>query len=112
MLGDLLELLQWRALIDGKVSTPARSHLEVALQDRGTHARIDLFKHDVLASAVPQRGLASSRTDIAGPVRLLAKHRHEVPLSVVLRDHHRERKAPAITSLQFDQATDGSFRAK
>jgi hypothetical protein len=94
-LGDLLELLQWGALIDWKVGTPARGHLEVAPQDRSTKARIDLLENNLLGATMPQHRLASGCAYVAHPVCLLAEHRDEIPLAVVLRSDHGEREAPS-----------------
>ena len=46
---------------------------------------------------MPQHRLAIGCTDVADPVRVLAEHRDEVALAVVVRHHHRERKQTART---------------
>jgi hypothetical protein len=62
------------------MSAPARGHLKVAPQDRGSQARSEYFQNDLFPPAMLQHRVASSHANVADPVRLLAAHRHQIPL--------------------------------
>src|SRR5581483_6114701 len=95
VVGDLLELLSRRAAIDREMSPRARSCLEVAAQDRGPQAGINLCENHILAATVLKHRSAACRADVTHPVRLVPEHRHQIPLAFVLGNHDRERQAPA-----------------
>jgi len=90
LVSDLLELRQWGVAIDGKMSPRSGRRLQVALQDRGAHRGINLLEPDALGTTVTQECFAACGTNVAHPVRLVAKHRHEIPDALVLGHHHRK----------------------
>ena len=73
-----------------------RCKLQVALENRGTGAWINLLEtHRFAATTVAENRLAPSCADVGHPVHVLPEHRHEIALPLVIGDHHRERSAPA-----------------
>lgn len=85
----------------------SRCQGEIAAQDGRTSADLDLFETYGLAAAVPQHHAPVGRTDVAHPVHVLAEHRHQIVVALMVRDHQGQRDTAARTApahLHRDQA--------
>lgn len=85
----------------------SRCQGEIAAQDGRTSADLDLFETYGLAAAVPQLHAPVGRTDVAHPVHVLAEHRHQIVVALMVRDHQGQRDTAARTApahLHRDQA--------
>jgi len=88
--GDPVELRQRGVTVHRHMGPSSRGQVEVAAQNRRAGADLDLFEVDGLTAAMAQRHVPAGRADITDPVRLLAEHRHQIALTMVVRDNHRE----------------------
>src|SRR6266545_7381177 len=80
---------------------------QVTPQDRGAGVRINFLEAHDLAAAMAQHHSSPGRTDVTDPVRVLAEHRHEIALTLVVGHDHRERNqtaAAAAAHLEGEQA--------
>jgi hypothetical protein len=66
----------------------------VSAQDRSPLGGVDLHQPHLLAAASAQHGPAAGGTQVLHPVRAIAEHGHQIPLSLVLGHHDRERDQP------------------
>jgi hypothetical protein len=93
---DPFELLERSLWIHWDVGAGPRRELQVALENRGTGAWINLLEtHRFAATTMAENRLPPSCADVGHPVHVLAEHRHEIALALVVGDNHRERSAPA-----------------
>jgi hypothetical protein len=88
---DLLELLHGGVAIDGNVSASSGCAGEVTAQDRRSSSRIDILEAHSFSAAMTQDGATIGRSHVEDPVRVLAEHRHEIALTIVLGYDHRKR---------------------
>jgi hypothetical protein len=91
---DSLEVVKRRAAVDREKRTCSRRQLKISPQDRSALVGQVLHQSDVFALTVPQHRTAVG-TQVSHPVALLAEHGHQVALTLVVGDHHRERNRPS-----------------
>jgi hypothetical protein len=70
----------------------ARCQRQVPAHDRRSGVGVDVLDADRLAAAVAQHGMIAGGPDVAQPVRVLAEHRHQVLLALVVDDDQRKRQ--------------------
>lgn len=92
---DPREFLQWRPPVHRKEGPGSRCPQQVGAEDGRTVAGVHLVEADNLMPSVPRHCAAVRRTDVAHPVGALAEHRHQVALTLVVRDDDRKRDEAA-----------------
>jgi hypothetical protein len=86
------------------VGAGAGCQREVAPQDRGSKGDVDLIEADRSAVASLQHGGTLRGADVADPSGALAQHGDEVPLTLEVGDHDRERdRATRPSSYDFQR---------
>src|SRR6266545_6674640 len=95
LFGDTLELLDRCPAIHGDVRAGPGGAFEVPAQDRGSLARSYFLEVNDVAMSVTQDRPAAGRANVTHPVGVLAQHRHQVPLALVVRDDDGKGDRPA-----------------